>query len=148
MDADFWETAEHRAFVEATDEDRAEALRDLLLLASLADDMLTNDERVDIAISLAKIPGLVMDFDSAELIDHIDDLYAKHEEEGGLLVADLVERLGEDEDYLVHALRIVTAVVESNNVVPDEERFVRLFGALGGIDDDVVDRVLGQAGEV
>ena len=140
--SDFWETAEHQSFVDATDPDRAEAFRDLVLLASLADDILTNEERVDIALSFGKIPGIVLDFDSTELVDHIDDLHARKMRDAGLLVADLAERLGEDEAYNLHALRIISFVVRSHGFVPDEERFVRLFATLVGLEPAIVDGVV------
>ena len=143
---ELWHSKEHEAFSESLDEDQGEALRDLLLLATLADDVLTNTERVDVAIALAEVPGLeVLDFDSVELIDYVDDLYDRHAEEGGLLVADLLERLGEDEGTLAHAFRVITFVMRSHGLVQDEERFARHVAALMGLDRSFVEEVIAEA---
>ncbi len=133
-------------FVRALDRTQGEALRDLLLLATLSDDMLTNEERVDLALTLARIGELeVFDFDTAEAVDHIDDLHERHSREAGLLVTDLLEALGEEPDIRRPVFDIIVNVMRSHGIVEDEERFARHVGALMELPRDHVDRILDDA---
>ena len=47
LHAEFWDSDEHRDFAESLNVDRVDALRDLLLLAALADELFTLEERVE-----------------------------------------------------------------------------------------------------
>lgn len=137
----------HTAFIESLDSREAAALRDLLLLASLADDVLTPEERVDIAGALGEIPGLsgTLDFETSDLIDHIDTLFARHEQNPDEVLGEILERLGPEDSNRRHAFRLITHVVSSDGLEEREEQFLRRFAARCGIEDEVVEFALSQA---
>lgn len=144
---DFWNSDDYREFVAGLSEDRVEALRDLLLIAALVDELLTLEERVEIAHALQELPGLdhTAEFDSAEAIDHIDDLYDRYAEQGDELLEELIERLG-DVLNLSHALEAVVVLMATNDNEFGEANFARRLGVLMDVPDTFVEDLLDRYG--
>ena len=147
LHAEFWESHVHRDFVEALSVDRVDALRDLLLLAALADDLFTLEERMELAVALHDLPGLEgsIDFETAGAIDHVDALYIQHAEEGDHLLDVLLARMGDDVN-LSHALEALIVLMSTNDTDQKESLFARRVGVLMELEDEFVDALLTKYG--
>lgn len=146
--AAFWDSANHRAFVESLSIDRVEALRDLMLIGALVDEIFTIEERLEVARALHDLPGLEEDslaFEDADTIDHVDDLYARYHAEGDALLQELLARLGDNLD-LSHALEAVVVLMSTNNTERKESLFARRLGVLMDVPDEFVDDLLRRYG--
>lgn len=140
---DFWNSDEHRNFVDSLGGQHLRALRDLLFLAALADDMVSFQERADLAAALEGLPGLeeLMEFDTAATVDHIDDLYAAHEERGDILLEELLEDLGDENDRK-HAFKVAVVLMATNELDDDEESFARHLADLIDLNPVFVDTTI------
>ena len=138
----FWTSPAHRAFVEALDGQHVRALRDILLLAALADDIFTMQERVELSIALGEASGLgdELEFQTTPMIDHIDDLYAEYEERGEALLGELLHTLGEE--FRHHALRASIVLMSTHGLVPSEEAFALRLADLMGVADHEFEKML------
>ncbi len=147
MHSDFWESPAHREFVEALSLDRQDALRDLLLVGALIDDLFTHEERVELAHALRSLPGLdgTLEFDTATAVDHVDDVYARYKAEGDSYLEELLARLGGALD-LSHALEAVVVLMATNDNGQHEGLFARRLGVLMDVPDEFVDDLLHRFG--
>ena len=145
--AEFWDSATHREFVEALSIDKLDALRDLMLVAALLDELFTLEERVEIAYALHGLKGVepLEDFSNAEAVDHVDALYDRYHNEGDVLLQELIARLGDALD-LSHALEAVIVLMATNDQELQEANFARRLGVLMDVPDDFVESVLQRYG--
>lgn len=144
---EFWDGPDHREFITALSVDRVEALRDLLLIAALVDELFTLEERAELAYALHDLPGLseLLELETADAVDHIDELYARHAEEGDRLLEELLARLG-DGLNLSHALEAVVVLMATNDNEFCEAQFARRLGVIMDVPDDFVDGLLVRYG--
>ena len=146
--AAFWDSEPHRSFVENLNIDRVEALRDLMLISAMIDEILSPQEREEVAYALHDLPGVPSEwtrFDSAAMVDHIDDLYVRHSREGDELLQKLFVRIGDTLD-LSHALEAVTVLLATNQREASEAQFVRRLGVLMDVPDEFVEDLLERYG--
>jgi tellurite resistance protein len=140
-----WQESTHRNFAESLTPTQAAGLRDLMLIAGLADDMLTAQERAEIAGALAELPGLsgTLDFQTADLIDHIDELYARHEEDSQAVLDDIARDLGDD-DTRERAFGLALHLMKSDGFLRSEETFARSVASAFGLQTEIVDEMIDQ----
>jgi hypothetical protein len=151
MDPDhaaFWDSADHRNFVENLNIDRVEALRDLMIVSAMIDEILSTEEREDVAYALHDLPGVPDEwtrFDSAAMVDHVDHLYVRHARDGDHLLEELFVRIGDALD-LSHALEAVVVLLATNRREPGEAQFIRRLGVLMDVQDEFVENLLARYG--
>jgi hypothetical protein len=116
----------HREFVASLSSVQAKAMLDLLLVGSLVDDIVTIEERHDIARTFTEHPDLsgMLDLFSAPLIDHIDALAGRWNHEPEAVLDEITEGLG-DRDTLENALGATIFVMRTDQLVDAERAFVR-----------------------
>ncbi len=144
-----WEDAAHRNFAESLNSRQAAALRDLLLVTGFADDVLTPQERAEIAGALAEVPGLsgTLDFGPDDLRDHIDALYARNEEDSDAVLTEISKGL-KNLATRKRAFALALALMQSDDFAQPEERFALQIAAAFDLDDQTVEEALAQASGV
>lgn len=138
----FWNSPPHKSFVSALDGRPVRALRDILLLATLADDILTMQERAEVTVALGNASGLgdSLDFQTAAVVDHIDELYAEHEERGDELLHALLGKLGEE--HREHALVCTLVLMLTHGLEESEKAFAKKLATLMEISDSRYDELV------
>lgn len=145
--ADFWESDEYREFVESLNVDRVDALRDLLIVAALHDELFTVEERAELSHALQGLPGMegTTQFDTAEAIDHVDEVYDRYHEDHDAYLEQLLVRLGDSLD-LSYALEAVVVLLANNDRQSSEANFARRLGVLMDVQDEFVEELLERHG--
>lgn len=129
----------HREFVAALDSTQAKAMLDLLLVASLADDIVTVEEREDIATAFDEHPDLAgtLDLFSYPLIDYIDALAERWRDDSEGLLEEITEGLG-DGAAREQALGTAVYLMRSDSLVEQERALVHRLAERWDLPDGFV----------
>lgn len=129
----------HREFIAALEARQAKAMLDLLLIASLADDIVTVEERTDIATAFTEHPDVAgtLDLFASPLIDYIDAIAARWRDEPEALVDEISDGLG-DTPTREQALSAAMYVMRTNEFVEEERALIRMLAERWELGPDFV----------
>ncbi len=133
----------HSEFVASLNPAQSKAMLDLLLVASLADDIITVDERTDIARAFTQHPDLkgTLNLFSSPLIDYIDALAAHWRDDPDAILTAITEGL-DDAATREKALSAAVFVMRTDELVEEERGLIRKLAELWDIDRDFVQAAL------
>jgi tellurite resistance protein len=145
---DVWNNRIQKDFLKSLSPAQTEALLDLLVVATFADDSVSLEERRGLSLAIAQLPEIdeALDLESAELADRTETLYERYESERDALLDELVERLQSD-PVRRHAFRTAVQLLAADRFLATEEKLVRDLGERMGIEETVIDFALEDARE-
>lgn len=135
---DLWKGPIHRAFVESLSDPQLEALWELLLVATFADDEFSLEERRDLVSALRDSDGFRDLRDLGEVSDELERLYLDYETDPTGLLDRISAQLGDDAARR-GAFRSAVQMVRSDGLADSEAEFVRHLGELLGLEPEVVE---------
>ena len=145
-----WRDPVHREFVAGLDATQSGALLRLLLVATFADMQVSPAERATLARALGAMPAFEGhgwgDFDTVEADAVIDGLYERWIREPNDVLAEIAEGLG-DETARRHGFRMVVQFLQADGFVEAEALFVRGLGERLGVEEEIVQFAVTDAGE-
>lgn len=137
-----WSGPIHQAFIESLSDAQLEALTDLLLVATFADDEFSIEERRALAESLRPSDTLTgLSSLDPKFSAQIETLYTSYEANPDSLLRGIAERLGSDAARR-GAFRSAVELTKSDGLVHAEIEFVRHLGEMLGLESEVIEFAL------
>lgn len=134
---DFWNDPIHRNFVESLTQMQLQALWELLVIASFADEHLSDDERSGLAEALRDLSNFEPELGATE----VSRVRAQYDLEQDMYLLDVASRLGDDPTRR-GAFRTATQLVRKDGLTNNERDLLSRLGSLLGMEPEVVEFAL------
>lgn len=137
LSQDFWNDPIHRNFVESLSPMQLRALWELLIVASFADQQLSDDERAGLTVALRDLAGFEVEMTAAA----VGQVREQHELEQDMYLLDISSRLGDD---LARrgAFRTAAQLIRRDGFSDEERDLLTRLGGLLAMEPEVVEFAL------
>ena len=137
-----WQNPVHQEFVGALDVDQLTALWELIVVGALADDDFSQEEHDALAAALdAAVADSPIERSDAAIAADIDRLREQSREDARHTVTTIAASLGTDAARR-GAFRTVVQVLQSELLGWEDVEFVRMMGAVLGVEDEIIEFAL------
>lgn len=141
-----WNNNVQKGFLASVDPTQIEALLDLLIVSTFADENVSLEERRGLSLAISQFPEIdeSLAIDTHEVAERTERLYARWGDDRSGLMHELVARLGTDTARR-HAFRTTVQLLASDGFEKSEEAFVQELGDTIGMEETVVNFAIRDA---